>query len=148
VHGKKLSNSYRYAVTRTAKGNFDVPDGFAKILNKGITPHYDWIHDYGTKIYVPFEKFFKTKCYLDTDTLDPYAPNGRIVHKHPRHALPPLERKEGTNLTTRWLRQITYGAAGSQIENDEESDIIEANVVENEMNDCDFANEIHLCEHC
>jgi hypothetical protein len=34
------------------------------------------------------------------------------------------------------------------IGSDEESDIIEANVLEDEMNDCKFGNEIHLCEHC
>jgi hypothetical protein len=46
------------------------------------------------------------------------------------------------------MAEITYGAAGSPIKSDEESDIIEANVAENEMNDCNFAYEIHLCEHC
>jgi hypothetical protein len=38
-HDKKLPNGYRYAGTRTVKGNVDVPDGFAKIPNKGIMPH-------------------------------------------------------------------------------------------------------------
>jgi hypothetical protein len=58
--------------------------------------------------------------------------------------------KEGTNLTTNQkMAEIVYGAAGSPIESDEESDIIEAKVVKDEMNDCcDFANEVHLCEHC
>jgi hypothetical protein len=111
--------------------------------------HYDWKNDYGTKIYVPFEKLFKTRCNLDTDTLDPYAPNGCNVHTYPCHALPPPETKERTKLRTPQKKaEITYGAAGSPIKSDEESHIIEAKVVGDEMNNCTFANQIHLFKHC
>jgi hypothetical protein len=61
---------------------------------------YDWTNNYGTKIYVPFEKFFKMKCGLDTGTWYPYAPDGCSHHPHPRHALPPPEKDEGTDLMT------------------------------------------------
>jgi hypothetical protein len=71
-----LPNGYRYAGTRSVKDNVDVPDGFAKVPNKGIMPQFDWTNDYGTKIYVPFENFLKKRrCKLDTDTWDPCAPN-------------------------------------------------------------------------
>jgi hypothetical protein len=46
------------------------------------------------------------------------------------------------------MAEITHEAAGSPMKSDEESDFIEANVVEDEMNDYNFANEIHLWEHC
>ncbi len=56
-------------------------------------------------MYVPFKTFFKRRYDLDhTDTWDPYAPNGRNHHDHPRHALPP-EEEEGTNLTTQQSRE-------------------------------------------
>jgi hypothetical protein len=95
-HDKKYPNGYRYSGTRTVKGNIEFPDGFIK----GIMPQqYDWRNDYRTKIYVPFQKFFKTRCNVDSNTWEPYSPNGHNVHKHPRHALPPPEEEEGTNLT-------------------------------------------------
>jgi hypothetical protein len=98
-YDKKSPKGYRYVGTRTAKDIIEVPDGFARIPNKGIMPQYDWTNDYGTKNYVPFEKFFKTRCDLDSGAWDPYAPNSQNVHKHPYHPLPPLEEEEGTNLT-------------------------------------------------
>jgi hypothetical protein len=148
-HDKKSPNGYWYADTRNVKDNVDVPDGFTKNPNKGIMPQYYWTNAYRTNIYVPFKKFFKTRCNLDTDTCDPHALNGHNVHKHLRHALPPPGTKEGTSLWTHQkMTEIMYGAAESSIESGEESNIIEANLVEDEMNNCDFANKIHLCKHC
>jgi hypothetical protein len=43
-------------------------------LSKQCT-YYGWTNDDGTKIYVPFEKFFKIRCHLDSDTWDQFAPN-------------------------------------------------------------------------
>jgi hypothetical protein len=99
-HDKKSPNGYRYAGSGMVKDHIEVPDGFTRILLKGIMPQYDWMNDYGIKIYVSFEKCFKTKCDLDSGTWDPSAQNGQNDHKHPHHALPTPEEEERTNLTT------------------------------------------------
>jgi hypothetical protein len=46
------------------------------------------------------------------------------------------------------MAEIKYGAAGSLLDSDEENDIIEAYIVEDELNDCNFADKIHPWEHC
>jgi hypothetical protein len=67
-HDKKSPNGYQYAGTQTVKYNVKVPDGYSKMPYQGLKPRYNWTNDYGTKIFVPFEKYFKTRCDLDTDT--------------------------------------------------------------------------------
>jgi hypothetical protein len=76
------------------KDSVNVPDGFAKILNKCIMPQYDSTNNYGIKNMSPSrnssKQGFKTRCNLDTNIWNPYtALNGCNVHKRPCHALPP-----------------------------------------------------------
>jgi hypothetical protein len=110
---KKSQDGFRYASTRNIKDNIEVQAGFTKIPNKGSMPLYDWTNDEGTEIYVPFNKFFKMRCNLDSNTWDPYALNGSNVHKHPRHALQHPQEEEGTILTLPQKRaEIKKGATG------------------------------------
>jgi hypothetical protein len=86
-----------------------------------------------------------TKILHNTDTWDPYAPNGRNHHKHPRHALPPPEKDKGENLMAPERREeITKGATGSPIDSDDESKMIKAYlVVDEEDKDGVRAVEMH-----